>query len=505
LDADLNLDGIVNFGDFAILANYWQQSTSGPEDFDGSGFVDYNDVSILAEQWLWITGPNIQLQIYGDANNGFVEFGATGYTSDTQRIFLLMDGQYVGEIYGFREGWPLGIDVSEYGGGEKQFKAVSINSAGKVTCSNITNADFNCPLNYCFLPSRYEPNKPLYFSAFNPAESNVTVNVYADDGNLVWSQNYSGNNILGFIPAEITRQYEFDYINFDTGGGGYVGKVSDPGKPDIPHNVKALIILPNLHIRLFDHRTISAIKKAFKNRGIKYETLSGWFANHDLIALYAVTNPIKYMYIGAHGGDGKILIPETGSYYYEFDRGIRRTWVELSDGRCVSIKISDDGAPPWCQHLGYWEDRSKSFASMGFTTLEFAYFDSCHSGRLKIDSHDQLIEGQTGQQGLFDVPHSDMSFALGMRESSRDRFYQGWWNEPNVGMPWPFEEDEYRKWTQLEWEKLGEGDSLYDALTYVIDQYFLNHQTEYEDPNAPVNNYRIKGQGHIWELFLSDN
>jgi hypothetical protein len=48
----LNQDDTVNFKDFAILVDYWQQSTTEEADLDGSGFVDYNDVSILAGQWL---------------------------------------------------------------------------------------------------------------------------------------------------------------------------------------------------------------------------------------------------------------------------------------------------------------------------------------------------------------------------------------------------------------------------------------------------------------------
>jgi hypothetical protein len=50
LSADLDDDLQVNFKDFAIFANYWQQSTNGDADLDGSGFVDYNDLSIFTDQ-----------------------------------------------------------------------------------------------------------------------------------------------------------------------------------------------------------------------------------------------------------------------------------------------------------------------------------------------------------------------------------------------------------------------------------------------------------------------
>ncbi len=58
--ADLNYDGIVNLRDFAILAGDWK--SEGPclrSDIDGSGVVDYKDIAKLADEWLlrsWLYG-----------------------------------------------------------------------------------------------------------------------------------------------------------------------------------------------------------------------------------------------------------------------------------------------------------------------------------------------------------------------------------------------------------------------------------------------------------------
>jgi parallel beta-helix repeat protein len=55
---DLNKDGIVNFRDIAICANYWVDLTcSWPQwcegcDLDENGIVDYNDLELLCEGWL---------------------------------------------------------------------------------------------------------------------------------------------------------------------------------------------------------------------------------------------------------------------------------------------------------------------------------------------------------------------------------------------------------------------------------------------------------------------
>jgi hypothetical protein len=129
--------------------------------------------------------------------------------------------------------------------------------------------------------------------------------------------------------------------------------------------------------------------------------------------------------------------------------------------------------------------------------IVFILSNSCYGGRLKIDAHDNLIEGQPGQIGCFDGPHSDMSIALGMYESGSNRIYQGWYGE-SLSQYWPWEHP-YEKWSRYEWEELGKGETLYWAVMHTIDR-----QTEFGS-DAPVNNYRFKGIGLLTELILTND
>jgi hypothetical protein len=109
LDSDLNRDGIVNFIDFASLAADWLITK------------DIYDLDIMADDWLKITNidPNIQIQIIGDPNTGYIDIGFSGWTIDTRRIFLLADGQVVGGTFRFKDDETITIDISKYGNGEK--------------------------------------------------------------------------------------------------------------------------------------------------------------------------------------------------------------------------------------------------------------------------------------------------------------------------------------------------------------------------------------------------
>ena len=118
-----------------------------------------------------------------------------------------------------------------------------------------------------------------------------------------------------------------------------------------------------------------------------------------------------------------------------------------------------------------------------------------------LTSYDELVEGLPGELGVvLDNPISDMSIALGMRQPSKSRCYHGWYDIRPVGNPPPLPENDYQKWTRNVWEKLGDKDNLDEAIDYAISQ-----QTNLWDPKAPVNAYRLKGTGLIWDILLRNN
>ncbi len=51
--ADFDIDGLVNFADFAELASKWLSGESSIMNLDGIGLVDYPDLGIFSDNWLW--------------------------------------------------------------------------------------------------------------------------------------------------------------------------------------------------------------------------------------------------------------------------------------------------------------------------------------------------------------------------------------------------------------------------------------------------------------------
>ncbi len=78
---NLNGDEIINFIDFAIMANNWQKTGVGlAGDFDNDHKVDYNDLFILAYRWL--EGPRPQTV--------FAQFKAALAVSDVDRALTFV-------------------------------------------------------------------------------------------------------------------------------------------------------------------------------------------------------------------------------------------------------------------------------------------------------------------------------------------------------------------------------------------------------------------------------
>jgi hypothetical protein len=492
--SDFNKDSITDYKDLYTLASNWLSSvTAGTNgDLNNDANVTFIDFALFAQNWQKIQGePNIVPTISGDPNTGYIDVGVGGYNSNTKRVFLLKDGQYVGEMFQLVTGYPITIDISESGNQDQHLKLATIGKNGHITCSDIKGFSFTSSLNYCILPEGYEPNQPMYFAAYNNDTEDVNVTVLADGGISVWSQTYSGNNVFGAIPAEITSQHDLDCVVLSAS----IGKppIRKPAPPDTKNKkadptVQALLILPDAGINTTDIATIYQVERAFIQTGVKAKRLEGDAANWAQLVAYAATHNVRYLYVAAHAN------------YWLNNHNELRTWVLLHDGPIVSIKRSDfpdqNQAPSWCQPLdGDIENTwGFSFYTMGFDSLEFACFDCCYSGHLMI-SGNQLIEGTDGPSLVLNV-HSDMSVALCAQDTSWNFAYQGWDANSITGL-----RSTFSKFMQDEWCKLSLGrgvESLYTSLQYAIGR------SEY-DPMLylfPAEEYRLKGYGDATAISL---
>jgi hypothetical protein len=432
-------------------------------DINGTPDSNFVDLGFHHPNWNYSNEPNIIPTISGDPNTGWVDVGITGFAPDTQQVFVLADGEYIGEMFFFENGETLNMDISCLGPGTHQLKAVSISDTGRVTCSNLKDSTFNCFLNYCFCADAYDSNEPHYFCAYHPGAENVSVKVYNEDNSLVWSQTYSGQNLNGFIPSEVTLSDDLDSIAFEETGGMMLAGTASVTKPlgmsfnpgNVPANIRALLVLPYFWVNLLND-VDNVVKQAFKTHGVPYYKLKGSNATFKNFAWFARNRNIQYLYYAGHGHYTDD--PEMPTYL--------RTTIGLYNGRAVSAKHSNfphGTAPRWCETLpGTLERTAYSIYNLGFPSgqLKFAQFDCCFSGRLRLTSDNRLVESPGTFYGILAGPESDMSWALGMTGGIYGQFCQGWWDKAGV----VYGQTKYEVFSVSEWTELKEGENLYQAL-----------------------------------------
>jgi hypothetical protein len=446
-----------------------------------------NNLMEMCSNWLMTGGPepNIQINLYGDGSTGFVEAGISNYGWNTSQAFLLVDGQYADNLFGFEDNQHALVNVAALGPGLHQFKVVSMDSNSRITCSHIKEAEFNSPFNYTACNYAYEVDKPLYFSAYVFDDANVCVKAIDDENNVLWMQTYSAGNVNGYIPDENTGTLDIDQIIFEKIPSGTSSSVALSVTPKFdPRNVwtdtRALIVIPDPSINGLRAESQNIVKNAFKAHNIKCYELKESQATSYNMTWFAQNRNIQYLYYDGHG---EYRTPMSTTL---------RTNIMLSDGITFSFKKSDfdpNNIPSWYEELYYHcENTGRSIFSMGFHTLKFVHFDGCYTGRL-IFSGGRLIEGPWSYTGLaFDVPN-DMALALGITgDEYSESFYQGWYD---LVCPGDSSTSMYSKFTKNEWLNLGYGYTFYEALLYAI---MADNQQDPFCQTFPSNYLRLSGR-----------
>src|SRR4030042_3140547 len=122
---------------------------------------------------------------------------------------------------------------------------------------------------------------------------------------------------------------------------------------------------------------------------------------------------------------------------------------------------------------------------------------SKHKIRPRRKYANQLIEGQPGPIGLFDIPQSDMSWALFMESDDPldpPQVYQGWYDDDFARL---IPLSTFSKFTIDEWTKLKEENlTLNDAIVYADGEAIADGQFA----ENPKEHYRLKGHGFLTEI-----
>ena len=380
LGADYDSNFKVDFQDFVILANGWQNT------------YDINDLSAMANEWLCtISGhPPIAISVNGDVNNlsGEVGVSVADCSYSTSQVYIFMDGQLMGETdYNEDEGSPgVTINTPSYRNGSHSLKGVVIDHDNLITLSENLAVDFNNPLQCLSINDTYEPNQSLRLLGISATDNNLMVKLSKWDGGLVWSQETSGDldiNIPGNVLAgqiyDLSIEQEIAGLclmdsgtSWDTIYQRAITAIYDANK-----SYKFAIILPNAYywesLSLFNSAdcrkdAVAGIVNGCETMGIEYIILYKDQCTWENFAKVLSKPTVFYAYVVSRGGIGL------------YNSTSQRRFFRLSNGGYV-VSYLDPAEPLG----GGWDNNPNvySMADLGFggtNKFKIVWIDVCYNG-----------------------------------------------------------------------------------------------------------------------------
>jgi hypothetical protein len=376
-DLDRNL--IVDFRDFAILANGWRQT------------YDMNNLVEMCSNWLMIGGPapNIQPVFNQDPNNfkGFVQISADIFDLNAYRLFILMDGEKYSEIFDFDE--PIsGIQTDSFANGRHSFKIVRIENDGNVICSQPYDVNFNNEVSCIKVDSGYTSDKGYSFYAFGTAgESyNAEIKDLINDS-VIYTSDFNDNISIKAMPSVFTEPYHIYsvVVTDDTTEivNRVMGRKFNPNPTVVDANVKMVVSIGSEDINNRDIGSIiPAVIKAADNQNLNPQYLPYEDCTWENLSRLLKDYPnVTYWYHDSHGGFYVPVPLPSDPCNIE-----QRTWIETKGCNRIFSKLAKDSwpnVPPDYRWLGIWEF-CDSIAELGFESnpkLEYIRMNTCFSAR----------------------------------------------------------------------------------------------------------------------------
>ncbi len=470
---DFNNDNIIDFGDLVFIADYWlgyfsfhsfasfaeqwkkqvdERFFNDKPDLNNDGLVNSADFALLANEWKQ-TGdadPNIEIHIYGNSDNGYIDVGISGSDYDTTQAFIFIDGGFIGEIEDFDEGGYLSIDSFSFRNGSHSLKAVVVDANDHITLSDNVMVDFNNTLNCMTVCGSFEPNEPFKISGIYLGTNELLIKLVDWNNSAVWSQQVSGSPNL-IIPGTMFNGQIYDLVIEEHTGGiraeswEEIWKKAISKKYEPSTSYKFAIFLPKTTFVGFHFncrkRTVAEIIRVCESRGIAYVVLYKNQCNWENFASVLSSPNISYVYMVSHGGTN---ISEGGKTVQRTNFKLSGKYFFSSKHSVVSYKKSDYGDPnnvpsSYEELPGKWET-SKRVHSM--CSLGLGWTNQIRIAHLDICSQAKYTDMARYWINFDEVPILDQLFVS--------------WNSV-IGML----DDDWQKWSYDIWNQLGDGGTTY--------------------------------------------
>jgi hypothetical protein len=471
---DINSDDRVDMNDLSVLADEWLIPDPVSGDINNDGMVNFADFSILANYWLL---SEMTIEIFDletiqimEPNNvrGYVGIRIKDIPLYAGMVSLYLDNQLVGSLlldWDDEHQW-IGLESDTFINGWHTIRLVSTDIYGNMINHKPINVYFNNLLYKVAGSDYFHPNEYYKYSGFYDGGSTLQAKVFNQDGQVIWSNNYSGSHINIVVPGTAFGSEKFCELSINETGGagaGGAGAASGSGvtkkdltkkfkQADCPPGVRMVIVLPNKDVFKVRKPAIFECAEACNNRNVSWVPLYYHdVTKENLMFLYNKPS-VRYIYwcghANSHVGRNEELQIEGVQRTHTICWKYEPSWWHFNWQEIGVFSWTGDPEHPLPNN---WDTR-------GFSLWSLYMYDSWNKKIVFVD-------------GCLSAKYADMAYAYGVfslqGQGSLDQIYIGWKIKVVVSTD-TMEEivGNTTEGVRMFWERMGAGDDIYDALYY---------------------------------------
>jgi hypothetical protein len=467
LKADLNTDNAIDMNDLADFADQWLVTIPNSADLNNDQTVNFLDFAILANQWLFkeitieIFDPETMQTIETNNIQGYIGIGLKYIPLYAGTISFYVDNELTGSLsldWDKEEQW-IKLQSDDFSNGWHTIRLVTTDVYGGIINHKPINVYFNNLLYKVAGSDYFHPDEDYQYSGFYDGDNTLEAQVTDQDGQTLWSDNYTGRHINIVIPGTTfgTEQFCELYIT-ETSGGEESGGSSTITKKDLtkkfkqadyPDGVRMVIVLPNKDVFKVRKPAIIECAEACNNRNVSWVALYHHDVTEENLTYLYKKVRCRYIYWCGHANSHVQNVQRTHTECWELKEGwIWDSWKKRGVFSWTNgeVPLPDD-----------WDNR-------GFSLLDLEMYEEGNKKIVFVD-------------GCLSAVFPDMAEAYGMfslwNQGTHDQTYIGWREKVltvpagHIFDPVLFSTDGVK----LFWWKMGQGGSgisgsVWDALDY---------------------------------------
>ncbi|AQQ08503.1 hypothetical protein L21SP3_00286 [Sedimentisphaera cyanobacteriorum] len=373
-DLDENL--VVDFNDFAVLANGWLTT------------YDMNDLADLCENWL-ITGgpaPNILPNFDQDPNNlsGYVKVTTSISDPQIHMAWLMIDGEKYGVFGESDYGYSIDVKTEQFTNGIHSAKIVFM-YGDSVICSDAVQCTFNNEVSMLIGGDGFTPGEDYHLYGLATGTYLVEL-VDIINSSTIYSQSFVDGLNAHVSAASFTEEdgaYDLsvkaEAMLLSASWRDVVERIIARKfkKKDYPQgcNVKMVVSVGNKGLERDKKKCWKAALTAAVRKGIRPVYLNAKACTWENLSYCLLLDNVKIWYHCSHGNHDLLGQPP-------------RQCITTASGKVFSYLKKDydpNNIPPDYEELSWYYENNHSIAELGFVQdtdkMIWVQFNACYSAR----------------------------------------------------------------------------------------------------------------------------